>query len=130
MGQGTYTSMPMLLAEELEVDLDQVQLEQAPPNDKLYANPLFGVQVTGGSTSVRGVWEPLRQAGATARTHADRRRGATMEVDREHLPRRERRGDPCARAAARSATARWSTQAATLPLPARGRSSRIRRTSS
>src|SRR5437588_6151305 len=68
MGQGTYTSMPMLLAEELEVDLAQVRLEHAPPDDALYAEPLFGVQETGGSTSVRGNWEPLRRAGATART--------------------------------------------------------------
>jgi CO/xanthine dehydrogenase Mo-binding subunit len=68
MGQGTYTSMPMLLAEELEVDLGQVRLEHAPPNDALYAEPLFGVQETGGSTSVRGNWESLRRAGATART--------------------------------------------------------------
>src|SRR5712672_1039480 len=50
MGQGTYTSMPMLLAEELEVGLDQVRLEHAPPDDKLYANPLFGDQETGAST--------------------------------------------------------------------------------
>jgi isoquinoline 1-oxidoreductase beta subunit len=68
MGQGTYTSMPMLLAEELEVDLSQVRLEHAPPNDALYAEPFFGVQETGGSTSVRGNWEPLRRAGATARS--------------------------------------------------------------
>src|SRR5207249_1174822 len=67
MGQGTYTAMPMLLAEELEVDLSQVRLEHAPPDDALYAEPLFGVQETGGSTSVRGNWEPLRRAGATAR---------------------------------------------------------------
>ncbi|PYP71378.1 MAG: aldehyde dehydrogenase, partial [Gemmatimonadetes bacterium] len=59
MGQGTYTAMPMLLAEELEVDLSQVRLEHAPPDDALYAEPLFGVQETGGSTSVRGNWEPL-----------------------------------------------------------------------
>ena len=68
MGQGTYTSMPMLLAEELEVDLAQVQLEHAPADDALYAEPLFGVQETGGSTSVRGNFEPLRRAGAAART--------------------------------------------------------------
>jgi isoquinoline 1-oxidoreductase beta subunit len=67
MGQGTYTSMPMLIAEELEVDLAKVILEAAPPSDKLYANPLLGFQVTGGSTSVPGFWEPLRRAGATAR---------------------------------------------------------------
>ena len=51
MGQGTYTSIPMLIAEELEVDLKQVHLEHAPPNDKLYANPLFGIQMTGASSS-------------------------------------------------------------------------------
>ena len=68
MGQGTYTSMPMLLAEELEVGLDQVQIEHAPPDDSLYANPLFGDQETGASSSVRGFFEPLRRAGATART--------------------------------------------------------------
>jgi len=68
MGQGTYTSMSMLIAEELEVGIDQVHLEAAPPDDKLYANSVFaGIQVTGGSTSVRAFWEPLRRAGATAR---------------------------------------------------------------
>ena len=68
MGQGTYTSIPMLIAEELEVALSQVRLEHAPPDEKRYGNPLFGgVQGTGGSTAIRAVWEPLRQAGATAR---------------------------------------------------------------
>src|SRR5438128_6586323 len=67
MGQGTYTSIPMLIAEELEVDLKQVHLEHAPPNEKLYANPLLGVQATGNSNAIRGAWQPLRQAGATAR---------------------------------------------------------------
>jgi isoquinoline 1-oxidoreductase subunit beta len=67
MGQGTYTSIPMLIAEELEVNLKQVQLEHAPPNEKLYANPLLGVQATGNSNAIRGAWQPLRQAGATAR---------------------------------------------------------------
>jgi isoquinoline 1-oxidoreductase subunit beta len=68
MGQGTYTSIPMLIAEELEVDLSEVRLEHAPPNEKLYANPLLGVQVTGNSNAIRGAWQPLRQAGAVART--------------------------------------------------------------
>src|SRR5262245_56236678 len=68
MGQGTYTSIPMLIAEELEVDLKQVHLEHAPPNEKLYVNPLLGVQATGNSNAVRGAWQPLRQAGAVART--------------------------------------------------------------
>ena len=67
MGQGTYTSIPMLIAEELEVDLTQVTLEAAPPNERHYANSIFQIQATGGSTSVRAAWEPLRLAGATAR---------------------------------------------------------------
>ena len=67
MGQGTYTSIPMLIAEELEVNLKQVRLEHAPPNEKLYANPLLGVQATGNSNAMRGGWKPLREAGATAR---------------------------------------------------------------
>jgi isoquinoline 1-oxidoreductase beta subunit len=67
MGQGTYTSIPMLIAEELEVDLKQVHLEHAPPNQKLYANPLLGVQATGNSNAMRGAWKPMRVAGATAR---------------------------------------------------------------
>ena len=67
MGQGTYTSLSMLIAEELEITLDQVTLEAAPPDDQLYANPLIGAQVTGGSTSVRAMWQPLRGAGAAAR---------------------------------------------------------------
>src|SRR5438552_10031175 len=69
MGQGTYTSIPMLIAEELEVSLKQVRVEHAPPNEKLYGNPLIGgVQATGNSNAIRGAWQPLRQAGATART--------------------------------------------------------------
>jgi isoquinoline 1-oxidoreductase beta subunit len=68
MGQGTYTSMPMLIAEELEVELQQVTVAHAPPDDKLYGNQLLGFQATGGSTSVRAFWEPLRRAGATARS--------------------------------------------------------------
>ncbi len=68
MGQGVDTSMPMLLAEELEVGLDQVQVEHAPPDDKLYGLPGFGFQVTGASTSVRLLYEPLRKAGAAARS--------------------------------------------------------------
>src|SRR6516165_11944279 len=67
MGQGTYTSMPMLIAEELEVELSQVRLEHAPADEKLYGNPITKLQVTGGSRSVMGFWEPLRRAGATAR---------------------------------------------------------------
>ena len=68
MGQGTYTSISMLIAEELEVVLSLVRLEHAPPNEKLYGNPaLGGIQATGNSNAIRAAWVPLRQAGATAR---------------------------------------------------------------
>jgi isoquinoline 1-oxidoreductase beta subunit len=67
MGQGTYTAIPMLIAEELEVDVSKVVIEHSPPDDKAYANPLIGIQLTGGSTAVRGAYLPMRQAGAAAR---------------------------------------------------------------
>src|SRR5882757_8636042 len=67
MGQGVYTSIPMILAEELDADFSQVMLEHAPPSDKLYANPVFGIQVTGNSNSIRSFWKPLRTAAASAR---------------------------------------------------------------
>jgi isoquinoline 1-oxidoreductase beta subunit len=67
MGQGIYTAVAMILAEELDADFSQVTLEHAPPNDKLYGNPTFGIQVTGNSNSVRAFWKPLRNAGASAR---------------------------------------------------------------
>ena len=67
MGQGVYTAVAMILAEELDADLAQVTLQHAPPNDKLYGNPTFGLQVTGNSTSIRAFWKPLRNAGAGAR---------------------------------------------------------------
>jgi len=66
MGQGVYTALPMLIAEELEVPLAAIAVEAAPPGEA-YVNKLLGIQVTGGSTSVRDAWDKLRQAGATAR---------------------------------------------------------------
>ena len=66
MGQGVLTAIPMLLAEELDADWSKVSVEQAPV-DKAYNNPMFGMQATGGSTTVRAHWEPLRKAGAAAR---------------------------------------------------------------
>ncbi|WP_407115092.1 molybdopterin cofactor-binding domain-containing protein [Bradyrhizobium sp. LMG 9283] len=67
MGQGTYTSISAVLAEELDADWSKVEVQHAPPNDKLYGNPTFGLQVTGNSNSIRAWWLPLRKAGATAR---------------------------------------------------------------
>src|SRR6266576_2424542 len=67
MGQGIYTAVATILAEELDADFSSIVLEHAPANEKLYANPAFGIQATGGSTSVRAFWKPLRNAGASAR---------------------------------------------------------------
>jgi len=116
MGQGTYTSMPMLLAEELEVGLDQVQLEHAPPNDTLYANPLFGDQETGGSSSVRSFYEPLRRAGATARTMLVAAAAQTWDVDPTSC--RAKRGVVTHPPSGRTLTyGALAEMAATLPVP-------------
>src|SRR5262249_47596955 len=66
MGQGVCTSLAMLLAEELDADWAKVGFEFAPV-DPVYAHPGYGIQMTGGSTSVAGMSEPLRKAGASAR---------------------------------------------------------------
>jgi isoquinoline 1-oxidoreductase subunit beta len=67
MGQGAYTGQATLLAEELDVGLDQITVEHAPANRQLYANTLLGDQATGGSTTIRFCWTSLRDAGAAAR---------------------------------------------------------------
>src|SRR5579883_2315919 len=67
MGQGAFTSLPMLIAEELDADWSKIKVVQAPA-DKDYGNPLFGgAQVTGGSRGARGYFTPLRLVGAQAR---------------------------------------------------------------
>jgi len=66
MGQGVYTSIPMLVAEELEVEWSRVRFEAAPVA-AVYNHPWWGAQGTGGSTSIPSSWEPLRRVGATAR---------------------------------------------------------------
>jgi isoquinoline 1-oxidoreductase beta subunit len=66
MGTGIYTALPMMLAEELDAAWENVRVEAAPVNDA-YFHPTFGIQMTGGSSSVTSEWERLRKAGATAR---------------------------------------------------------------
>jgi isoquinoline 1-oxidoreductase beta subunit len=66
MGQGVHMGIASLVAEELDADWKSIRLEQAPA-DKAYANPAFGMQATGGSTSIRGHYLPMRKAGAAAR---------------------------------------------------------------
>ena len=60
MGQGTYTSISMILAEELDADWSRVRVEHAPADEKLYANPDLTIQATGNSNSIRAFWKPLR----------------------------------------------------------------------
>src|ERR1700733_5043089 len=81
MGQGVYTALPQILAEELDADFGKVALAHAPPSDKIYGNPLFGIQATGNSNSVRAFWKPLRIAGAAARTMLVQAAAAQWQVD-------------------------------------------------
>jgi isoquinoline 1-oxidoreductase subunit beta len=68
MGQGAYTGIATVLAEELDADWAQVKVESAPANAKLYANLAFGMQGTGGSSAMNNSWAQLREAGAKARS--------------------------------------------------------------
>jgi isoquinoline 1-oxidoreductase beta subunit len=83
MGQGVYTSIAMILAEELDAPWEQVRVEAAPPDDKLYGNPIFGIQVTGNSNSIRSFWMPLRKAGAGARAVLINAAAARWKVGKE-----------------------------------------------
>jgi len=84
MGQGVYTSMPMLIAEELNVNLNQIKVTAAPPA-AVYVNALLGAQITGGSTSVRDGWEKLRTSGAQVREMLISAAAAEWQVDRASL---------------------------------------------
>lgn len=89
MGQGTYTSLPMLVAEELDVDMENVSVHHAPPNDALYKNPnAFNLQITGGSTSIRSFFVPMRQAGAAARLMLLAAAAARLGVEQSELETR------------------------------------------
>ena len=131
MGQGIYTGLSMILAEELDASWDKVRVEHAPPNEKLYANPVFFIQATGGSTSVRAFWKPLRVAGASPRVPCwwERRRNAG------ELPRRPAIAPTVrsliSRADAHSPMRPWWRRPAGSRLPTRRRSktSRILRSS-
>jgi isoquinoline 1-oxidoreductase subunit beta len=81
MGQGIYTAISQVLADELDADFAKVALEHAPPDDALYGNPLFRIQVTGNSNSIRAFWKPLRTAGAAARAMLVRAAADQWQVD-------------------------------------------------
>jgi isoquinoline 1-oxidoreductase subunit beta len=116
MGQGVATSLPMLLAEELEADWTKVRIEFAPA-DRAYFNPLFGAQGTGGSTSIRAAFTPLRKAGAQARTVLIAAAAKTWGVDPGAC--RAALGAVTHGATGRKLTyGRLVATAATLPVPA------------
>jgi isoquinoline 1-oxidoreductase subunit beta len=116
IGQGVYTSMPMLIAEELEVDPSHILVEHAPPADKLYANPKLGFQATGGSTSIAAFYEPFRQAGAVARSMLVTAAAATWAVDASSC--RAENAAVVHSASNRSLTyGDLAAKAATLPMP-------------
>jgi CO/xanthine dehydrogenase Mo-binding subunit len=82
MGQGIQTAIPMLIAEELEVPLDQVKIEHAPPDGEVYRDPLLlNEHMTGGSSSIRFAWEPMRRAGAAGRVLLINAAAARWNVD-------------------------------------------------
>jgi isoquinoline 1-oxidoreductase beta subunit len=80
MGQGIYTALSMLIAEELEIDLDQVRLEPAPPG-KAFINSIIHEQITADSSSIRAFAQIMREAGATARTMLVAAAAAKWRVD-------------------------------------------------
>ena len=88
MGQGVYTSLPMLIAEELDADWSQIRVEAAPA-DPAYKHSVWGVQVTGGSSSIPSSWQQFRQAGAAARAMLLEAAGRTWEVPAAELQTRD-----------------------------------------
>ncbi len=116
MGQGVYTSLPMILAEELDCDWSRVQVESAPAAPEYY-DPMMGEQTTGGSTSVMTSWEPLRKAGASARAVLVEAAGQMWGVPAKSL--RTEKGRVHHDASGRSASyGELSVKAAALPVPA------------
>ncbi len=112
MGQGVYTAVAMILADELDADYAQVVLEHAPPDDKLYGNPIFGIQVTGNSNSIRAFWKPLRNAGAAARAMLVQAAAAAMAGRSGKLHRVQRQGHARGQRARRWPTAIWPVRRA------------------
>jgi len=115
MGQGVATALPMLLAEELEVDWSRVRIEFAPADPK-YNNLLFGMQATGGSSSVRAAFTALRQAGAAAREVLIDAAAQTWGVDRAECHAEQ--GAVVHTGGRRLTYGHLVATAATLPLPA------------
>lgn len=114
MGQGVATAVPMLVAEELEADWSTIKVEFAPA-DPAYTNPLLGMQGTGGSTTVRGAWKPMREAGAAAREMLVAAAAATWGVDPSTC--RAENGAVVSSSGKRLSYGKLAAKAATLPVP-------------
>ncbi|HEX7043103.1 MAG TPA: xanthine dehydrogenase family protein molybdopterin-binding subunit [Burkholderiales bacterium] len=114
MGQGVYTAIPMLIAEELDVDWPRVRIEQAVASP-VYANPFLGAQATGGSTSVRSAYEPLRRAGAAARAMLIAAAADTWKAEAAAL--RTENGTVLGPEGRRATYGELAAKAATLPVP-------------
>lgn len=84
MGQGIWTTLPMLIAEELDADWSKIRVEHGPA-DKAYTSPVFGIQGTGGSTTTWSEFDRYRQAGATARAMLLQAAAARLDVPVEQL---------------------------------------------
>src|SRR2546423_233970 len=115
MGQGVATALPMLVAEELDADWTKVKIDSAPA-DKSYTNPLFGFQGTGGSTSVRAGYTPLRKAGAAAREMLVAAAAQTWGVDKVEC-RAELGAVIHTRSKRRATYGQLAAKAASLPVP-------------
>jgi isoquinoline 1-oxidoreductase beta subunit len=116
MGQGSYTMMATLIAEELDIDLETVRFEHAPPDQKDYGNPVLVAQVTGGSTSTMAWFLPLRKVGATARAMLVGAAATSWHVDPASL--RTQRGSVFHDPSGRSATyGSLAGRAASIPPP-------------
>ena len=97
-GQGPYTGLATLVAEELDADWSQMRAAAAPADDKIYANLIFGVQGTGGSSAIANSFEQMRKAGATARAMLVAAAAQRMEGSRRRDHRRDGPGEaPCER---------------------------------
>ena len=113
MGQGVYTSLPVLIAEELDANWEKVQVEAAPATPE-YTDPNYGMQVTGGSSSVRSSWQPFRQAGASAKALLVEAAAKKWGVDKSSLRTEDGHviyGDK------RASYGALATAAAALPVP-------------
>jgi len=116
MGQGVYTALPMLLAEELGVDLSSIKVAMAPPNAKAYGNALLGgTQLTGGSSSVRDGWDRLRIAGAQVREMLASAAAARWKVSRDQV--QPGKGFVTGPAGRKATFGELAAAAATMPVP-------------